>query len=140
MENLNTAGMLRNRLFSKKMSKQRWSALIEALEYKAWKAGIQCKKVSPAYTTTDCSCGHRQKMELSQRTYVCAVCGLRLRRDVNAAKKIRFRGFLGSGGTLPDATTCVLSLSSVAKTSPGPALVAQTDAAEQYASTQVVGI
>ena len=116
-----------------------WSASTDALEYKAWKAGVQCKRVSPAYTSTDCSkCGHRQKMALSQRTFNCAVCELRLCRDVNATKNIRSRGFPGSGGTFPDAATCVLPLPSVGKTSSGLALVAQTDAAERYAETTQV--
>ena len=120
--------------FPMKMSEQRWSAFTEALEYKAWKAGVQCKKVNPAYTSTDCfKCGHRQQMALSQRTFDCAACGLRLCRDVNAAKNIRSRGFPGSGGTLPDAATRVRPLPSVGKTSPGLTLVARTDAAEQYA-------
>ena len=94
-------------------------------------------KVNPAYTTPDCSCGHRQKMALSQSAINCAVCGPRLCRDVNAAKNARPRGFPGSGGIFPDAATCVLPLPSVGKISV-PALVMQTDAAEQYASTQVV--
>ena len=104
VEDLNMAGMLRSKRFSKKMSEQRWSALNRILEYKAGKAGIRYVRVNPRHTTTDCSsCGHRQSMPLSQRAFHCGVCGTCAHRDVNAAMNIRARGFPGSGGTIPDA-------------------------------------
>ena len=43
-------------------------------------------------TTQTCSeCGHRQKMPLSVRTFVCENCGMELDRDVNSARDmVRF--------------------------------------------------
>ena len=103
-ENLNVAGMLKSKRFSKKMSEQRWSSLGNILEYKAEKAGIPYERVDPRHTTTDCaSCGHRQPMPLRQRVFHCRSCGMCTDRDVNAAINIRARAFPGSGGTIPDA-------------------------------------
>ena len=104
VENLNVAGMLRSKRFSKKMSEQRWSSLGNILEYKAEKAGIPYERVDPKHTTTDCSsCGHRQPMPLGLRVFHCGACGMCVGRDLNAAMNIRARGFPGSGGILPDA-------------------------------------
>ncbi len=104
-EDLNVAGMLKSKRFSKKMSEQRWSSLGNILEYKAEKAGIPFVRVDPKHTSTDCvSCGHRQPMPLGLRVFHCQKCGMCVGRDLNAAKNIRARAFgLGSGGTIPDA-------------------------------------
>ena len=104
-ENLNVAGMLKSKRFSKKISEQRWSSLGNILEYKAEKAGIPHVRVNPRHTTTDCArCGHRQAMPLSRRVFHCGSCGMCVGRDLNAAMNIRARAFgLGSGGTIPDA-------------------------------------
>ncbi|MCE2527613.1 MAG: transposase [Actinomycetia bacterium] len=105
VEDLNVAGLLRTKRFSRKMSEQRWAALSRILEHKAEKAGVPFVRVNPKNTTTDCSqCGHRQTMPLSQRTFHCQACGLCLGRDHNAAINIGARAFgPGSGGTTPDA-------------------------------------
>ncbi len=94
VEDLNTVGLLRTKRFSKKLSEQRWAAFDRILEHKAAKAGVPYVKVDPSYTTTDCSsCGNRQRIPLQMRVYQCEHCGLRLCRDVNAARNIRDRGF-----------------------------------------------
>jgi len=105
VEDLNVAGMLKSKMFSKQMSDQRWSSFNQVLEYKAAKAGIRHVRVDPRHTTTTCSvCGHRQAMALSVRVFTCRLCGLELDRDVNAARNIGARAFgPGSGGALPDA-------------------------------------
>ena len=140
-EDLGVSGMLRSKRFSKKMSEQRWSALDQILEYKAWKAGFPYARVDPKYTSTDCSsCGHRQSMPLSVRVYNCGSCGLELCRDVNAARNIRARGFptwrpRGREGLPPDATR---GTNFCCRTGP-PLAEPQTDVAEQYAgNTSVV--
>ena len=89
VEDLAVGNMLRSRLWSRKMSEQRWAAFDAVLEYKAWKSGIRFEKVNPSSTSTDCStCGHRQRMPLSARTFECGSCGLVLDRDHNAARNI----------------------------------------------------
>ena len=133
-EDLGVKGMLRSKRFSKKMSEQRWSALHQILEYKAWKAGIPYARVDPKNTSTDCStCGHRQSMPLRQRVYQCGACGMVLCRDVNAARNIRARGFptwnpRGREGHFPDATR---GTNFCCRTGP-PLAEPQTDVAEQY--------
>ena len=93
VEDLAVGNMLRSRLWSRNMSEQRWAAFDAVLEYKAWKAGIRFEKVNPSNTSTDCStCGHRQRMPMSARTFECGSCGLVLDRDHNAARNICARG------------------------------------------------
>ena len=59
--------------------------------YKAAKVGKICAKIGRFDPSSQiCSkCGHRQKMPLDQRTYVCPECGMSMDRDVNAAINIR---------------------------------------------------
>ncbi len=67
-EDLNIAGMLKSKMFSRQISDQRWASLVDMLEYKAWKAGIRHVRVDPRRTSTTCSvCEHRQPMPLSVR-------------------------------------------------------------------------
>ena len=81
--------MLRSKMFSRKISEQRWGAFDLILEHKAAKAGVHYAKVNPNNTSTDCSgCGWRQPMPLGTREYQCPNCGLRLYRDLNAANNI----------------------------------------------------
>ena len=135
VEALNVAGMLRSKMFSRKMSEQRWAAFDAIVEHKAGKAGVRYAKVNPANTSTDCSqCGQRQPMPLDVREYRCAGCGLRLCRDVNAARNVCARAFgpntWGREGTHPGAAR---STNNHRKTEPSqtePLVVA----AEQYAS------
>jgi putative transposase len=61
-------------------------------------AGREFVKVSPAYTTQDCSCcGQRQVMPLDKRVYDCPNCGLSLDRDTNAARNIKRLGLESLG-------------------------------------------
>lgn len=59
--------------------------------YKASKAGKVCAKIGRFDPSSQiCSkCGHRQKMPLDVRTYVCPECGQVIDRDLNAAINIR---------------------------------------------------
>ena len=131
-EDLNIAGMLKSKMFSRQISDQRWASLISMLGYKAWKAGIRHVRVDPRHTSTTCSvCGHRQAMPLHMRVFSCERCGLELDRDVNSARNIGVRGFgPGSGGTLPDA---MRHTKSACKTAPASGREAASGhIAEQY--------
>ena len=75
-----------------------WSQFFSFLSYKAESAGREFKKINPAYTTQDCSsCGHRQKMPLSERMYSCPCCGMKKDRDHNASLNILRLGLESRG-------------------------------------------
>jgi putative transposase len=87
-EDLNVAGMTRNRKLARAISDQGFGTARRMLGYKAaWSAGrlITAGRFYPSSKT--CSgCGAvKAKLPLSERTYCCAGCGLVLDRDVNAA-------------------------------------------------------
>lgn len=68
-----------------------------ALLFMAGKHGRIVHLVDPAHTTMDCSdCGARAKSRLllSERTYVCASCGVVLPRDKNSARMMLIRAGL----------------------------------------------
>jgi putative transposase len=88
IEDLNVAGMTRNRRLARAVADQGFGAAARMLAYKTrWNGGqlIQAGRFYPSSKT--CSgCGAvKAKLPLSQRTYACAACGLVLDRDVNAA-------------------------------------------------------
>ena len=134
VEDLNIAGLLRSRRYSKKMSEQRWGAFDLILGHKAEKAGVPYVGASPSHTSTDCSrCGHRQPMPLGTRVYRCGSCRLSLCRDVNAARNIRARAFpqvRGQEGPPPDAARYTNNHS---ETDSPLGAKTQVVAAEQYA-------
>lgn len=89
IEDLNLAFMNRN----KKTSRTSYDAGIgifrQMLIYKAEEAGGRVIAVNPAYTTQKCSrCAYKAKKSLVVRVHKCPKCGLKLDRDVNAAKNI----------------------------------------------------
>lgn len=64
--------------------------LLRQLNYKSQINNIKFVKADKYYPSSQlCSCcGNRQKLNLSDRLYVCPVCGLEIDRDVNAAKNL----------------------------------------------------
>jgi len=69
-----------------------WAIFARMLECKAESAGARCIRVNPRNTSKKCSnCGIVHKMPLNKRFYVCE-CGLKIDRDVNAAKNILAQG------------------------------------------------
>ena len=95
VEDLKPSGMTSYRAVNRTLYDTAWTGFLSILSNKAAEAGREFRKVSPAYTSQDCStpgCGHRQKMPLSVRVYACPKCGLVLPRDVNAARNIKRRG------------------------------------------------
>ena len=61
------------------------------LNYKCVKYGKKVIKIGRFEPSTQiCSCcGHRQKLNLDERTYNCPECGMSIDRDTNAALNIR---------------------------------------------------
>lgn len=92
MEDLNIKNMLIKGEFpklSKSISDVSWGLFLNLLCFKAESAGRTAVKINPVYTTQDCSsCGTRQTLKLSDRTYFCGSCGLNINRDLNASKNI----------------------------------------------------
>lgn len=83
---------------SKSIGDASWNLFINNLIYKAEDAGRQIKLVNPAYTSQDCSdCSYRVKKKLSDRTHNCPNCGLKIDRDLNAAKNILRIGLYSLG-------------------------------------------
>lgn len=90
VEDLNIAGMIKNRKLAKAIQDQGWSQFITQLAYKLqWRNGILHKINRWAASTKTCSCcGSQKSMTLSERTYVCSHCDNVIDRDLNAAINI----------------------------------------------------
>lgn len=91
IEDLNVAGMMRNRHLARAVSDQGFGYAGRMLGYKtSWNGGqvIVASRWYPSSKT--CSgCGAvKAKLSLSERTYHCEKCGLSLDRDVNAATNL----------------------------------------------------
>jgi putative transposase len=79
-----------------------WGQFVQYLAYKAERAGRQLVRVNPAYTTQTCSkCGYREVKKLSDRTYHCPDCGLKIDRDHNSAINILTLGTQSLGRLQP---------------------------------------
>jgi len=72
-----------------------WGRFLAILRVKAEEAGLVYVTVNPCGTSQHCSgCGARAPKALSERWHSCAVCGLSLQRDHNAALNILQRAGL----------------------------------------------
>jgi putative transposase len=89
VEDLNIAGMSKNRHLSKHLLDCGWGLFRTMLEYKT-----NVVKVNPKYTSQTCfCCGAKDaKSRVSQSEFVCTNCGAASHADVNAAKNIMCRG------------------------------------------------
>jgi putative transposase len=88
IEDLNVAGMTRNRRLARAISDQGFGRARRILEYKTgWNGGrvILAGRFYPSSKTCS-ACGTvKAKLSLAERTFRCEHCGLVLDRDVNAA-------------------------------------------------------
>ncbi len=98
VEDLNVAGMLKNRKLSKAVADVGIFELNRQIDYKAEWYGKTVVKISRWFpsTKTCSSCGNIRIMKLSQRVYECE-CGLIIDRDLNAAINIKRAGEALSG-------------------------------------------
>jgi len=98
VEDIHVNHMLHNHCLAKSISDAAWSGFFQLLAQKAAWAARQFVAVNPAYTSQTCSsCGHRQKMPLSERVFKCPCCGLESDRDHNAAVNILGLGLQSLG-------------------------------------------
>ncbi|MEG5141155.1 transposase, partial [Microcoleus sp. A6-D4] len=91
LEDLNVAGMVKNRKLSRAISQQGWGEFRTLCEGKSEKYGREFKVISRWEPTSQtCSdCGFRWgKISLSVRSIQCLNCGAKHDRDLNAAKNI----------------------------------------------------
>jgi putative transposase len=95
IEDLNVAGMLRNRRLARAISDCGWSEFRRQLAYKFERAGRQLVVIDQWYPSSKtCSaCGHvLAELSLSARQWTCPCCGARHDRDLNAAQNILAAG------------------------------------------------
>jgi putative transposase len=91
VEQLNVAGMLRNRRLARVLSDTGMAELRRQLGYKAIWYGCRLVVADPFYPSSKtCSaCGWvKAKLTLAERTFTCEACGLRIDRDLNAARNL----------------------------------------------------
>lgn len=94
LEDLNLEGM--KGVWGRKVSDLSYYTFQSMLEYKCQKYGkkmIKIGRFEPSSQICSC-CGHRQKLSLNDRVYICYECGLEIDRDINAALNIRDFGIV----------------------------------------------
>ena len=88
IEDLNVAGMVRNRHLARSISDAAMGEFSRQLLYKAKWHGVEVRIADRFFPSSKtCSgCGVvRNDLDLSTRTYLCGACGLVINRDLNAA-------------------------------------------------------
>jgi putative transposase len=88
LEDLNVAGMVRNRHLSKSISDAAMGELARQILYKAKWHDVEVRVVDRFFPSSKtCSgCGEvKRELNLAERRYRCACCGLVIDRDLNAA-------------------------------------------------------
>jgi IS605 OrfB family transposase len=91
MEDLHVAGLARNRRVARRLLDQGWAEFQSQLAYKTTWYGSKLLLAPRFYPSSrTCSgCGAvKAKLRLSERIYFCESCGLRLDRDLNAARNL----------------------------------------------------
>ena len=100
VEDLNVAGMLRNRRLARSLSDQSFGTVRQQLGYQtAWRGGrlIVADRFLPSSKTCS-ACGMaKAKLSLAERVYRCEGCGLVIDRDVNAARNLLMLAVSGRG-------------------------------------------
>ena len=88
MEDLNVRGLMRNGHLARAIAEQNFAEFIRQMRYKCEDRGIefvQADRFYPSSKTCSCCGCIKQKLKLSDRTYVCDECGAVIDRDYNAA-------------------------------------------------------
>lgn len=88
IETLNIKGMMKNKHLSKAISQQGLHRFKTYLQYKCEYCGIELVEADKWYPSSKlCSCcgNKKDKLSLSEKTYICEKCGAVIDRDLNAA-------------------------------------------------------
>ena len=95
IEDLNVAGMVKNRHLARNLSDAALGEFRRQLEYKTARTGAVLRVVDRWFpsskTCSDCGVV-KAKLSLSERTFNCDACGLTMDRDLNAAINIKVAG------------------------------------------------
>jgi len=115
IEDLQLSGMVRRKAMrlGKSVSDAALGEIVRQLEYKTKTSGTTLMRVGRFYPSSKtCStCGAaRAKLPLHVRVFTCDTCGVRLDRDVNAARNIRREGLRLLHQQLPDSVGSVASI------------------------------
>ena len=108
IEDLNVKGMVKNHRLAESISEMNFGEFRRILEYKAWWYGRVVVKVDRFYPSSKtCNhCGYIKKdLKLSDRQWICPICGELIDRDYNAACNIRDKGIeILVGSRTPELT------------------------------------
>jgi putative transposase len=107
MEDLNVVGMVKNHHLAQAVHDASFGEIKRQMTYKAAASGGQIVRIDRFFPSSKrCNeCGQiQEELRLDVREWVCSNCGLRLDRDLNAARNIRdeamrLMGLPGSGAT-----------------------------------------
>ena len=108
IEDLNVKGMVKNHRLAESISEMNFSEFRKILEYKAsWydRVVVKVDRFYPSSKTCN-HCGYIKKdLKLSERKWICPVCGEIIDRDYNAACNIRDKGIeILVGNRIPELT------------------------------------
>ena len=95
LEDLNIKGMIKNKYLSHSIQSACFYKFREILKYKAEEKGIQLIFADRFYPSSKiCShCGEKKdKLHLSERTFICDHCGSHIDRDLNASINLKKYG------------------------------------------------
>lgn len=104
MEDLNVAGMSKNKKLSKSIYDAGWGKFISMISYKQMMRNGEIVVIDRFYPSSQicCVCGNRDgKKELSIRKWICPHCESFLERDINAAINL-----LDAGGYSESLNAC----------------------------------
>lgn len=96
VEDLNVGGMIQHPYLAKSISDSCWSQFTTQMSYKAEGARKTFVAIDRFYPSTKrCSCcGNIREILLSERTYICPICGMTKPRDQNSAENILDKALL----------------------------------------------
>jgi IS605 OrfB family transposase len=116
IEDLNVAGMLKNRKLAQALSDASLSEFHRQLRYKAaWHGGrlVAIDRFYPSSKIHNGCSGYNAALDLSDRMWICEACGKQVDRDLNAARNIRDEALRVSVSPVVATSGCELPVDAV---------------------------